>query len=253
MSNGTVTLIGFSRIAFVIPRQVIFPVERKRQESDQTWLDNKPAKGLAEGSGSIVHNHRQITGFGRDGRQRTLVFIGLTSAFLVRTREMDLSGQMRSYKTDVGVRRSMGISLLDLMVTLVIGSLLFTLSVPAYNGFVNRGRVARAIGEIAAFDIEIERFRLANNDRIPVNLAELPIEIPSDPWGRAYQFLNIVTAGPGKGAFRKDGKLNPLNTDYDLYSMGADGDSKGPLSAKASRDDIVRASNGAFIGLGEDY
>jgi general secretion pathway protein G len=35
--------------------------------------------------------------------------------------------------------------------------------------------------------------------------------------------------------------------------MGEDGDSKRPLSVKTSRDDIVRANNGAFIGLGEDY
>ena len=159
---------------------------------------------------------------------------------------------MRTHTTDLGARRSKGIGLLELLVTMMIASLLVTLSVPAYNGFVNRARVALAIGEIAAFDVEIERFRLNNNDRIPNNLAELPAVIPSDPWGRDYQFLNIVAAGPGKGAFRKDGKLNPLNTDYDLYSMGADGDSKGPLSAKASRDDIVRAKNGAFIGLGED-
>jgi general secretion pathway protein G len=65
--------------------------------------------------------------------------------------------------------------------------------------------------------------------------------------------VNIVAAGPGNGDCRKDGKPNPLNSDYDLYSMGADGDSMGPLSATASRDDIVRANNGAFIGLGEEY
>lgn len=65
--------------------------------------------------------------------------------------------------------------------------------------------------------------------------------------------MNIAAAGLGVGGLRKDGKLNPLNTDFDLYSNGRDGDSKGPLSAKASRDDIVRANNGAFIGLGEDY
>ncbi|MGI9262323.1 MAG: prepilin-type cleavage/methylation domain-containing protein, partial [Woeseiaceae bacterium] len=77
--------------------------------------------------------------------------------------------------------------------------------------------------------------------------------VPKDPWGNDYQYLNIRAAGPGKGAFRKDGNLNPLNTDFDLYSMGADAASAGPLSAKNSRDDIVRANNGAFIGLGEDY
>jgi general secretion pathway protein G len=77
--------------------------------------------------------------------------------------------------------------------------------------------------------------------------------IPLDPWGNEYQYLNIRAAGGGVGGFRKDGNLNPLNTDFDLYSMGADGSSAGPLSAKKSRDDIVRANNGAFIGLGEDY
>ena len=62
-----------------------------------------------------------------------------------------------------------------------------------------------------------------------------------------------MRGGPGAGGLRKDGKLNPLNSDFDLFSLGKDGDSSGPLSAKASRDDIVRANDGAFIGLGEDY
>ncbi len=40
----------------------------------------------------------------------------------------------------------------------------------------------------------------------------------------------------------------PINSDYDLYSKGPDGASQGPLTAKASRDDIIRANNGRFIG-----
>lgn len=40
----------------------------------------------------------------------------------------------------------------------------------------------------------------------------------------------------------------PLNSDYDLYSKGPDGASVAPLTAKASQDDILRASNGRFIG-----
>jgi general secretion pathway protein G len=35
--------------------------------------------------------------------------------------------------------------------------------------------------------------------------------------------------------------------------MGEDGKSKLPLTAKESHDDIVRANNGAFIGLGAHY
>jgi hypothetical protein len=50
-----------------------------------------------------------------------------------------------------------------------------------------------------------------------------------------------------------DHSLVPINTDFDLYSMGPDGRNSPPLTAKHSRDDIVRANNGAFIGVASDY
>lgn len=146
-----------------------------------------------------------------------------------------------------------GFGLLDLMVSLVVFSLLIALAVPTYNQFVDRAKNAAAMGDIGSLAVGIERFSVNNNDRLPATLDELPMEVPLDPWGNEYQYLNIRLAGPGNGAFRKDGNLNPLNSDFDLYSMGADGESAGPLSAGKSRDDIVRANNGAFLGLGEDY
>ena len=146
-----------------------------------------------------------------------------------------------------------GFSLLELMVVVVIGSLLTALAVPTYNGFIDRAKVDKAIADIGSFDIKLEEFRLKNNDQLPGSLDDLNMEIPQDAWGQPYVYLNIQTAGPGKGGLRKDGKLNPLNTDYDLYSLGADGESAGPLTAAKSRDDIVRANNGAYIGLAEDY
>jgi general secretion pathway protein G len=154
---------------------------------------------------------------------------------------------------DSAYGRAKGFGLLELMVALVVFSLMAALAVPAFNGFVVRAKVSGAIGDIGSLAIEIERFGVNNNDRLPMTLNELPIDIPLDPWGNEYQYLNIRAAGPGNGAFRKDGNLNPLNTDFDIYSMGEDGESAGPLSAGNSRDDIVRANNGAFIGLGEDY
>lgn len=146
-----------------------------------------------------------------------------------------------------------GITLLELMVVLVVASLLASLAVPMYDTYVKRAKVAKAIGDIGSLSVEIERFRLRNRDRVPADLAELGAVVPDDPWGRPYAFLNIIDGNPNIGAVRKDGKLNPLNTDYDLYSLGKDGNSQGPLNAKASRDDIVRANDGAYIGLGEDY
>lgn len=146
-----------------------------------------------------------------------------------------------------------GMGLIDLMLAVIIASLLMAVAVPAYDQFIDRARVARAIGDIGSISIAIERFGIKNNGRLPNSLNELLMDVPFDPWGAPYQYLNIVAAGPGNGAFRKDGKLNPLNSDFDLFSVGADGESMGPLSAAKSRDDIVRANNGAFIGLGEDY
>lgn len=139
------------------------------------------------------------------------------------------------------------------MVVLVIASLLVSLAVPSFSAYTERAKVARAVGDIGSLGLAIDKFRLNNDDRIPLSLAELGVAISDDPWGRPYEFVNIGVAGPGVGGLRKDGKLNPLNTDFDLYSRGKDGDSMGPLNAKASRDDVVRANNGAFIGLGEDY
>jgi general secretion pathway protein G len=52
---------------------------------------------------------------------------------------------------------------------------------------------------------------------------------------------------------RKDYSLVPLNTDYDLYSRGKDGQSAPPLPATVSQDDVLRANNGGFIGLASTF
>ena len=38
------------------------------------------------------------------------------------------------------------------------------------------------------------------------------------------------------------------NHDYDVFSVGPDGDSKAPLPPKVSHDDIIRANGGGYIG-----
>ena len=59
--------------------------------------------------------------------------------------------------------------------------------------------------------------------------------------------------GSGSGKPRKDHFLHPINSDFDLYSMGADGESNAPLTAKQSRDDIIRANDGAYYGLASNF
>ena len=87
----------------------------------------------------------------------------------------------------------------------------------------------------------------------PFSIAE-PGDLPVDPWGQPYRYLRIEGEGPGIIAnVRKDRNLVPVNSDFDLYSIGPDGQTRPPLVARPSRDDIVRAGNGSFIGAASDF
>ena len=52
---------------------------------------------------------------------------------------------------------------------------------------------------------------------------------------------------------RKDHNLVPVNSDFDLYSMGKDEATNSTFTAKVSEDDIVRANNGGYVGLVSEY
>ena len=149
--------------------------------------------------------------------------------------------------------RLRGFTLLEVVLALAIAVLLAVLGQAGYRQIIDRLRVKQAIVDISEIGVLIERYH-TDKFVLPESLDQLPRAVPLDPWGRAYTYLNITTVkNPDKGKVRKDHKLVPLNTDYDLYSLGQDGKSESPLTAKASRDDIVRANNGGFIGLATDY
>jgi general secretion pathway protein G len=75
-----------------------------------------------------------------------------------------------------------------------------------------------------------------------------------DPWGNPYQYLKIYgLEKKSAGKARKDHFMVPIDTDFDLYSMGPDGASASPLTAKSSRDDIIRANDGGYVGTAEGF
>ena len=138
------------------------------------------------------------------------------------------------------------------MVELVIvGALIGTLSmiiVPLLFGYTERLRRQQTLVDLREMDTDIAVYVMDNNT-LPMSLNEVGYGSLVDPWGHPYQYLNIIAGGPGvNGKRRKDHFMVPVNSDYDLYSMGPDGKSRPPFTAKASRDDIIRASNGNWIG-----
>lgn len=145
--------------------------------------------------------------------------------------------------------RALGMTLLELLITVALVGLLLAIALPSYQAYLERGRIAVAKKDILELSMSLERYMTFRN-AYPASLADLP-DHRLDPWGNPYRYLSMDAATVGQK--RKDKSLHPLNSDFDLYSMGPDGRSQTPLTAKASRDDIIRANNGGFVGVAEDY
>ncbi len=134
---------------------------------------------------------------------------------------------------------------------MAIVATLLSIALPAYQKYSEAKDIALAKEEIVEISAAIDRY-FAAQGRFPNSLADVSMHTKTDPWGNLYVYLNLSDASY-TGTPRKDGKLHPVNSDYDLYSLGKDGLSKPPFNNSKSKDDIVRANNGKFIGLAAEY
>jgi general secretion pathway protein G len=144
-----------------------------------------------------------------------------------------------------------GFSLVEIVIVIAIGGILLAIAVPGVQSYIDRSRQAQAIVEIGDMSVKI-RQQLKRTGTLPDSLGDAGLGGQTDPWGHPYEYFNLIT-GKGNGQARKDKKLAPLNTDFDLYSVGSDGQTAASLVNKASRDDIVRARDGGFIGLASEF
>lgn len=146
-------------------------------------------------------------------------------------------------------RRHAGYTLVEVLITVAIVGLLASMAMGSYIDILFKMKIDRAIWDIRTLEKAIA---LHSSEHIlPLDLSELNISSIIDPWGNPYRYLPIE--GASRGQVRKDRFLVPINSDYDLYSMGPDGESRTPLTAKPSRDDIIRAGNGAFVGPADEF
>jgi general secretion pathway protein G len=136
------------------------------------------------------------------------------------------------------------------VIALVAGALLLgSFAIPAFTGYIERSRVARAVSDIGTLSLQLYRWE-RDTSTLPTTLAEAGLS-GDDPWGRPYVYRRA--ADVRQTELRKDSELAPLNSDFDLYSLGPDGVSALALPAAPSHDDVVRAGNGAYIGLAVNY
>jgi general secretion pathway protein G len=143
-----------------------------------------------------------------------------------------------------------GFTLTEVIVTVALVALLLAIGLPSYLSFRDKTKTRQASVDVATMSTTIQAFRTENR-ALPTNLADVKLADRKDPWGRAYVYYNV--AANGRGGARKDRALNPINTDFDLYSVGPDGVSKPQVTQKDSVDDVIRANNGGYIGVAADF
>lgn len=154
-------------------------------------------------------------------------------------------GSLLAARRRCRARYGWGFTLIELMLSIAIIGTLTAIATPKLMAAIDHARVAHAIGDIKAVMTAIDG---ANTP--PGSLADVGYGGMLDPWGNPYQY---TWHGGNKGAAKKDRFQVPLNSEYDLWSMGKDGATAVALTAAAAKDDIVRANDGGYIGLGSKY
>lgn len=144
-----------------------------------------------------------------------------------------------------------GLTLIELMIVIAIIGVLASIATPAYQDYVEKARVAQAITDISSICVKIEAY-WQDARAYPPDLAAVGAGGMLDPWDNAYQYADLTLNG-STGKARKDRNLVPLNSDFDLYSIGKNGESTPPISTAKSVDDILRANDGRFLDLASKY
>jgi general secretion pathway protein G len=144
-----------------------------------------------------------------------------------------------------------GITLIELIAAIAVVGILASVTFSSYQEYVEHSENQIAIRDLRVIALQIDAFAGNNNGTYPPNLAAVGLDNYEDPWGNTYRYL--ASEGANAGQVRRDRNLNPVNSDYDLYSMGPDGRTQTQFQARFARDDIVRANSGRFFGIAEEY
>jgi general secretion pathway protein G len=150
-----------------------------------------------------------------------------------------------------------GFSLVELLAGLAIAGILASVGLSVYAGQAERSRVSLAKAEIATLQLAIARHMSRPGHpggALPEALTELNLnpDLLTDPWGRPYRYARLADSA-SRELTRTNDQRQPLNRDYDLFSLGRDGATEASIAEPLAADDILRAANGGFVGTTAEY
>jgi len=162
------------------------------------------------------------------------------------------------------MKQQSGLTLVELLLALVVAAILASMAVASYGTSepdcsnlnarqspLMRSKIGQISGDIGEIHLAASPFELSRG-RYPTSLAEIGLDHLRDPWGNPYRYL-VVFGRQDVGPVRKDHNLKPVNTGYDVYSMGPDGATASPFTSTNGKDDIVMANDGDYLGLACQY
>ncbi len=131
-------------------------------------------------------------------------------------------------------------TIVELIVVVAILGILALMSIPMLTQYVNKAKSGSSAAEIRTIEKDITAYTIDKNT-LPPTLLDAGFS-KTDPWGHPYIYV-VGNPPPLQDSFGF-----PLNSDYDLYSSGADGASDPVVANPVTQDDIVRSNDGGFAG-----
>lgn len=136
-----------------------------------------------------------------------------------------------------------GFTLVELLVVVTITLIIAITAMASYTRFREHAKTMRTVGEIRGLEREIAAW-VTEKASLPASLADLGRGSLLDPWGNNYVY-NVSRTRTAYG--------QPINTDFDLFSTGPDGDFVDSIYDPPSEDDIIRGRDGAYAGMAPLY
>lgn len=144
-----------------------------------------------------------------------------------------------------------GFTLVELLIVIAIIGILTAVAVPEVLDQIEKARYAHATSDVKSYFKEARMYRVDEGE-YPSTWEELGYSSsPVDPWGHEYVLNNHADIPSGKR--RSDGPTIPINSQLDIFSPGPNGEWDPNILTNMSKDDVIVAMDGSYVGKPEEF